>query len=296
MQAAWKDILRIAATCAVACAGLFTSGLQAYNPENHQELTFIAAKELNRCLAPTLTPRLTALQVRHAARSNYNLADSNVFARLFRWNYYNRLDATDRSLWFFVDTRLHKHFNLLDERLSGSIAGESRRYDTLGRVLSYLQDVTTPSRAVPVFTNRFWRFSFSDRFDHFPIDSDAVTEGLQRSCDYVLNHGADMRALLQETADETVVAVQAPIFGLPSTWEAFWQLAEQADDFGEFGPAGNNFGRGVEFACGEDEACVLLENDPLYRNFARERHIAAVMVTMRALYIAQQAAPAARLD
>jgi hypothetical protein len=46
--------------------------------------------------------------------------------------------------------------------------------------------------------------------------------------------------------------------------------------------AGNSFGRSAEFKC-SGQNCVLLDNDPLYRTFAKARHVEAVRATLRVM-------------
>ena len=277
--------------CLLLLSCLSAAPAYGYAPDQHQALTFIAARAVNACLEEAGSPRLTALQVRYVVRANVALADRSLFVRMFRWNYYNRADAGERSLLGVIDTRLHEHFNALVRRVN-TREKQAQRYADMGRVVSYLQDVTTPSRAVPVYSNRFWRFSFSDRFDHFPVDGEAVAAAVAGRCAEVLSAAPDLDQVLAESATSTLNAVQAPILGLPATWESFWRLAEEKQDFGEYGAAGNNFGRETVFRCGQEDRCVLLESDPLYRSFAQERHVAAVVATMRALVIMQLADPA----
>ena len=49
--------------------------------------------------------------------------------------------------------------------------------------------------------------------------------------------------VLRDTAAATLRAVQRRIDSLPMTWQAFWKLADDPEQFGEYGRAGNNFGR-----------------------------------------------------
>ena len=81
------------------------------------------------------------------------------------------------------------------------------------------------------------------------------------------------------------------IAGLPFTWEVFWKPDERPGSFGEYGVAGNNFGRETEFKCtsARRPRCVLLNRDPLYLDFARERHLNAVQSTIAALARLQHA-------
>jgi hypothetical protein len=69
---------------------------------------------------------------------------------------------------------------------------------------------------------------------------------------------------------------------MPTSWQAFWRLAEDPGAFGEYGVAGNSFGHRTEFKC-SGQRCVLLDNDPLYRSFAKARHVEAVRATVRAM-------------
>jgi hypothetical protein len=74
---------------------------------------------------------------------------------------------------------------------------------------------------------------------------------------------------------------------LPVSWQVFWKPASKAGDFGEYGPAGNNFGRKTSFRCGAAKPCLLLDDDPLYEEFALQRHADAVRATMQAMYLLQ---------
>jgi len=262
---------------------------RAYEGELHQTLTFVAAKHFNHCVADTDIPRLTPLQVRYMARTNVRQADRTPFARMFNWRYYDRGGQEERSLLWIIDTRFHEHFHALQERLLRPEPDVARRYSDLGRLVGYVQLVTSPAHVVPVFTGRFWRFSLTDRFDRFPIDSDALAARLDGDCSFLDGGARPFEDTLRRTADATLAAVQAPIPGMPITWEAFWELADNDDRFGEYGPAGNNFGRPTRFRCGDDQRCVLLDNDPLYFEFAAARHLDAVYASLDAIRLVQQA-------
>ena len=59
------------------------------------------------------------------------------------------------------------------------------------------------------------------------------------------------------------------------------------EEFGAYGPAGNNFGVRTEFTCGEAEQCLLLKDDPLYQEFAHGQHLTAVRATIQAMFLMQ---------
>ena len=279
----------LAAGLAALCmlAGVAARPAHGYEPAIHQKLTFVAAKQLDRCVAGSEIPGLNALQVRIIAKANTRQADANLFVRMFRWNYYDPSGVGDRDILWVIDTRFHEHFDQVVRRIGSSVEANDR-YRNLGRIVGYVQDVTSPPHAVPVYATRWWRFTLQDRFDRYPVDEDGVAGLVEGSCAYVMNPAADYHSVLESAARNTLAAVRSPVAGLPVTWEIFWKAHENPGRFGSYGPAGNNFGRGARFPCGQTERCVLLDDDPLYADFAMRRHAAAVVATMRAMMIAQR--------
>ena len=273
---------RQALACCMLVAGiLLCDGSAAYEPALHQQFTFIAAKQLNRCLEGSSLPRLTPLQVRYIAKSDVAQAQGSWFGQL-RWGYYDRSAQGQKKLLWLIDTRLHDHFHELENDLSAA-QDMGDKYSDLGYVVNYLQNMTSPAHVVPVYFTRWWRLSLSDRFDSYPIDEAALEAALNTDCEALLQ-GPDLPPgeVLRDTASATLRAVQRRIDALPATWQAYWKLADDPEQFGEYGRAGNNFGRRAEFKCG-DTKCLLLDKDPLYDAFALERHVDAVNATMRAM-------------
>ena len=261
----------------------------AYEGAIHQQLTFIAAREFNRCVADANLVRLTPLEVRYVAKANARQADRAWWRRIFRWNYYDRSEhSAGRFLWLW-ETRMHASYRDAIERLEEA-RDLSRRFTNLGRIVNFLQDATTPSYVTPVFSTRLWRFSIGDRFNKFPLDPAALDAALGGDCAGARGAGGAFETLLQGTAARTIASIREPIAGLPTTWEAFWEFDKDADDFGSYGPAGNNFGRQTTFECTSDETrdCVLLAGDPLYAAYANARHAEAVRATVSALVLMQE--------
>ena len=288
-----NHLSNFAATALLLGLGALSLPAWSYDSAVHQQLTFLAAKQISRCERTAQLQPLSALDTRYVVRANAAQADRNLFWRMFRWNYYNRDSAQGRGALGLIDTRFHDHFDGLNAELKQS-GDRQERLKTFGRILSYLQDVTSPPRVVPVFTSRWWRLSFSDRFDRFDVDVERLENAIQDSCAELAafaelvkepDQRADLQALLVSTAEGTIASVRAPIEGLPAQWTAFWQFGA-ADEFGSYGPAGNKFGERTGFQCGS-ETCLLLENDPLYQDFAHVRHTAAVTVTMKAMLLMQ---------
>lgn len=289
----WKKFLLITALN----SGSFVPVAFAYERDVHQQITFIAAKQMSRCESlPDLAPnaRLSALDTRYIVKANVAQAGSNVFVRMFRWNYYNPMGDEVKPVLGMIDTRFDSHFNVLVEELSESDERQ-QRLSVFGRILNYVQNVTSPAKVVPVFTGRWWRFSFSDRFDKFPVDVTRLQKTLGNYCadlepHYLLDKAdiaTAMNTLVRRTAVETLRHVEMNIDGFPTTWASYWQPAKNEEEFGAYGVAGNNFGERAEFACGDGEQCLLLKDDPLYQDFAHIQHLIAVRATIQAMFLMQ---------
>ena len=252
----------------------------------HQQMMFLAARQYNECVKATPEHRLSALQVRYAARAAVGQADANFIRRMFRWGFYERDQQAPKSTMWVVETRMHEHFNaLVTQGEAASTDAES--FSIAGRIAAYVQDVSSPVRVVPIYTARFWRFNTNDRFDNFKLSEERVASALAEVCDRVLTDTPLAYAsILKASADQALAAIVEPIPGIPTTWQSFWRLAKNSTDFGEYGLAGNRFGARTSFRCG-DELCVLLNKDPLYEEFAEARHVEAAIATMRVLHSLQ---------
>ena len=305
--------------CLLFVSLLASGAVQAYPGELHQQLTFLAAKQVSRCDAiwsqaqdsqpaervpamPGSLGRLSALDMRYVVRANVARSKSNFFARMFRWNYFDVSGEPNDAVLGMFDTRFNSRFVAISDQLLN--ASEKRdRLEGFGEVLSFLQDVSTPSRVVPVFTGRWWAFSLHDRFDRYSIDESRLEKEIGGLCQEVaekLSHfdGKDKQLsliiLLGQTARNTMAAVNSEIVGLPASWTSFWRPSakDPGRAFGEYGVAGNEFGNRVEFRCGTEEdpemRCLLLKDDPLYQEFAFERHREAVSASMIAMLLVQR--------
>ncbi len=270
-----------------ACAWVLVGSASAsfaYEEDVHQQLTFLAAKHFTRCVADTEEQALSPLQVRYVVRANVGIAQSGMFRRGFRWSYYDAGDSDGKALFGLVETRFGEQFERAVDGFERS-ATDGDMLTRLGRIVHFLQEVTSPAHVVPVYTSRWWRLNVGDRFDSYRVDEARVEELLEGACTDPLRD-LHFPGLLVETAERTLGAVDSSIPGLPITWQAFWQLPQQSGEFGEYGPAGNRFGQRAEFDC-EDERCVLLRKDPLYEDFAAAQHALAVRATAHAMLIAR---------
>lgn len=257
-----------------------------YEGEIHQKMTFAAARQFNLCAPGAQLPTLTPLQVRYIARSAVKESDSRL-VRSFRWGFYERESQGRKRLLGLVQTRLHERFQKL-EAASDEAEDLLEYYSVVGKIMAHLQDMSVPVYVVPIYFNRFWRLSMRDRLSVYPIDVELLTARLEeRDCEQLLGTQAAPEELLTELAELTIAAIGQPILGQgPATWEAFWEF-DDAGKFGRYGPAGNRFGERTDFSCGE-QTCLFLEDDPLYREFALERHLDAIQFSLRLMRWAQQ--------
>jgi len=280
-----RQALLLMAALGIGC----TFPALAYDAKAHQQMTFLAAKQLSRCLGSSGEQLFSPLEVRVIATNNAALADGNFFVRLFRWNYYDPLERQDSAVAWVLDTRFTGHFRSLVRDIERA-ESEERALEALGRLVSYIQMVTSPARALPVYAPRFWRWTFADRFDHYPLRDAELEARLGEDCLHLERVPESFQALLAEVAGDTVRALQGPIGRLPATWESFWTPSDVPGEFGSYGPAGNNFGRYTEFPCGPTDInrCVLITDDPAYMAFALERQLAAVRATARAMLLFRQ--------
>ena len=260
-----------------------------YEGETHQRMTFVAARQFNLCATHAELPTLTPLQVRYIARSSVKEAESRV-VRTFRWGYYEReAERTKRLLWL-VQTRLHDRFESLTERARE--AGELiEYYSVIGQLMTHLQDMSVPVYVVPIYFSRFWRLSMRDKFSVYPIDAERLAARLEEMpCAELLGDLQPPSAMLSDLAEETIAAIKLPIPGQePAAWESFWRFGREGR-FGRYGAAGNRFGERTDFDCGE-QPCVFLADDPLYRDFATERHLDALRHSLHLMQWAQQHQP-----
>ncbi|MCC5884976.1 MAG: hypothetical protein JJT88_00910 [Gammaproteobacteria bacterium] len=280
---------RLSQLVAALLLALLAGGAWGYKSETRQQLTFLAAKQFNECVAGTDVPRLTALQVRNLVRGNLSEGDPGIARRTINWQFYDRSNqATPRVLWA-IETRMHSRFDELAEAvLADGLDEDLARFERLGEVVHYLQSVTVPANVVPIYHPRRWRWNGSDAFTHFPMDREALLARMAQVCVELLAtpETEGLSTLLDSTAAVTIANIRAPIADMNASWQVFWREGE-AGEFGSYGPAGNRFGREAEFPC-RSERCRLLENDPIYAEFALRQHRQAVVSSMRAMLILQR--------
>ena len=265
----------------------------SYPGKQHELLTFLAAQRFNQCAASVGLQPLTPLEIRYIAKANSQEADRGLWDRLTKRDYFEMEGQERGSAMGFMETRMTEHFDrLVSEMEQAEPARE--RFRWLGRVVHYIQKLSSPVHVVPIRVTRVLRAQFVDRFDRHLVNREDVIQALETGCDFVATslseNDVTYSSLLLLTANETGASILQPIPGLPITWEAFWEFGSPGS-FGSYGVAGNNFGRHTEFRCDREsrQLCLFLKDDPIYRKFATERHTQAVKATVHALLLSRSA-------
>lgn len=266
-------------------AVLLAAAAWGYPPERHQRLTFLAAREFNRCNVDQQVEPITALQIRYVAGGAVTESES-LLGKLFRWRVFTPQKEDGRILWL-LETRVHRRFVRAVENYREA-ANSAERYKALGVIVFYLQLMTSPPHVVPVFQGRLWLGQLDDAFNRYRVDPEQVGVALGEGCpDPDVAGTLEFTELLRRTAMGTRAALRQPIADFGVDWQVFWEMNADPGEFGSYGPAGNNFGDDTDFPCDQDR-CVLLQDDPIYQAFAAERHAEAVRVTALAIWAAQQ--------
>lgn len=280
---------RLSQCCSALLLLLLAGGAWAYVKDSRQQITFLAAKQFNECVAGTELPRLTALQVRYLVQGTLSEGNPGIVGGSVNWQFYDRSNQATPHLLWAIDTRMHARFDELAEAvLAAELEEDLKRFERLGEVIHYLQTVTVPANVVPIYHPRRWRWNSADAFTEYPIDREALLSRLGKVCVELLAtpETEGFSTLLDSTAAVTIANIRAPIADMNATWQVFWREGE-AGEFGVYGPAGNRFGDDAEFPC-RSERCRLLENDPIYAEFALRQHRLAVISSMRAMLVLQR--------
>lgn len=279
--------LTLLAICIVASP---TDGY-AYLPVIHETLTRIAGERFNECAVRKGHEPLKCESIGNIVKGVRYEDDQFILKRLLTWHFYDRSPKKRESI-ICKRTRLHARFDELSKRVNRS-APSKEAYSELGKLIHYLQDVTVPAHAIPIFHPTpilKWPFTKNDSFDEFAVQKSDSTDIANEECDNLLEGGIgkSYNELLSATAQSTLNSISEPIGDTSETWSVFWQLSEPGS-FGCYGPEGNNFGKAIPLDC-EGEACNLEEGDPIYVEYAKARHLEAIDVTIRAILNYQQRA------
>ncbi|MGK5086149.1 hypothetical protein WDW86_01200 [Bdellovibrionota bacterium FG-2] len=255
------------------CANAFALDLS-----EHEQITRQAANEFNFCFGDLISPTTLELLIAEDRDEDTNLVR--------KWSTYAHFYNPEKRLHDMVRYDSSVRVMELEREIDSLVTQKtSTAYaevlSELGHLIHHLQDATSPSHIVPVM------HSFSDGFENFtlsPQEMPAERYSLS-ACRKIVQVAASDSPLriLQDTAQATLNHTRAPLNAQKGdgkmqtfTWEAFWKTSK-AEEFGEYGIFGNNFGAPFVF-----QGCERFRvARPTYVKFRRDQIRLAVDATLR---------------
>ncbi len=306
----------------------------SYSKKNHTLITALAVEAYNRC-GEKMNPRpgwfktIDPLQKKRLLFGSI-ADDEDLSGKLKRWHFYDREGTLGRhsSIGFpglnllIKETSLHARFDQLEitaDKQTDFVGAKRawRIFDTLGKIVHYIQDVTVPAHVIPIF-HPGKTLPLADQFDNYPfqITFYSVQEGsppkatddffkdfedrvgcsvLLKSSDHSFN------AILDDAAGRTYRMLDHKIQGTERTWAGtFWETTVNERGFGNYGLAGNHFGKKKNclkwehhekgdggFGSARCDDWLILDQS-VYDQFSSRQHMSAIEGTMRALRLLQQ--------
>mgnify|MGYP003337805414 CR=1 FL=1 len=250
----------------VAASFLFDFAHAFHIPE-HSRITVRAVKDLEICgLLPTSWNQVwTEAIVRADENEDYNL-----FRKWSKYSHYFNPNHTVRQL------RADSSLSVMEsvQEIQKNSADSLLVSELIGRIIHHVQDSSVPSHVVPVV------HASADGFEVFEIDqvyrepisaSECISLSAQEPMEVLRSNALSTLSALQEQ-----VFFQRESFKRQGTWLGTFWLAGDSDNFGSYGPMGNNFGKPV-FEL-EDGRTIRMSVE-FYEKFKRDRIKAAVQAT-----------------
>ncbi|WP_333984899.1 hypothetical protein [Ectopseudomonas khazarica] len=242
----------------------------AFTPDLHSAYALKAAQAYKTCAGVELPAQLSEALAGGARAEDSSL--STLFQRITNWHFYNRNNML-KSFWFFnrnQDVIFTKRTEKLDRLLEDPNADSAKVYKQAGRVLHYIQDMSVPGHAVPVYHAKL-PGNDPDPFDDFESIEALPVFGLsemqcQELRDEIGKADASPRHFLNDAATATLQVIeQIDPAGNPivdGAWKAYWVYPASDPDearkgWGEYGICA--FSREVEkVGCKSEEELVAL--------------------------------------
>lgn len=290
----------------------FSPNLSAYSVGNHKKISNIAINLYNKCAVQPASPRwskpLNEAEAFRLVDGSYS-EDEDFFDKGTSWHFYDREGKIGRESILKVfsilvaEPSMHVRFNELETTAVDLVKIESLRswhlYDPVGKMAHYLQDVSVPAHVIPIFHP--FKSKISDAFDNFKINADKVNESVNSNvCEFIKElSNKSFNQILDNYADKTFEMINSDIKGLvdkkgnPVKATTFWSLKLNERMFGDYGVAGNRFGKKKVCIKSEvDEDFILCTErlkikKTIYKNIALQQHIKAVKATIEAIALIQ---------
>ncbi|CAM3778089.1 hypothetical protein [Parendozoicomonas haliclonae] len=273
-----------------------SSSTLAYEPEKHHTLAGYSVDLFNACaLTLSFESRITLSD--KATIQRYDAGEDNFLSKLprrtFNWHFYNQNKEPEQ-----------KH-GLINRSMTGLLASldhnivHTRTFDPklAGSALHFIEDVTVPAHVMPVFhgpvlpllmggaTGHYKPGNIHDQIDGWKIDSNRIEkelsalgiDPLQCQALFEQQNVSDNPTLtrVQQTATQTLDAVNQPIAECQTPWRWFWDV-----DYGNTYFTGYRYDwdDNSDATFGEtstlENSCSVKRDD--YNDFVFERHLQAI--------------------
>ncbi len=284
----------------------------AYDPHIHETIAARAVETFRACESGDRRVVAIAdagwLAIAAASRAE----DGASWTRLVNWHFVNR-SIDSAPYWRIAEMSLVPLFRSVAEELAAAAGND--RFELIGRVLHYVEDVTVPAHVVPAYHGprapgmglERGGFVIKDEVDDYPktdpqVWADLDKAGICGEAEKMARAHPAVVELLQRVADGTRTAIAEPVPGAAAvTWKSlFWVDPEDGEFFGRYnvpvydrgeldcanGPGGYF---GAESVCGPAGRPLRIRTE-VYRDFVRSRLRAAILGDVAVLY--QALAPA----
>jgi len=288
---------------------LFSTQLSAYSLKNHEQITAGASALINQCrqheLLTTLNPE-PQLPVLIA----YNLDQDQILRKARLWHFpFDKKQPPLKSATSWVGNTLvlSTSFNIWSDYLYAQAQLTTQHkelYPAMGALLHYIQDVSVPAHAVPIFHPvRYFPpkadgFDSWQQFNPYPWLQDEAQ--LKKVCGEIAAQTGNGQSILQATQQQTRDNIRAGVglnFGLtlepnadlnaaPSVWLKLYPIdAPKPDGFAQYGcDSGGDYGEAL-LKCDGKAIAVPLQ---AYIDFASAQRNLATVASAGLIYLLQQ--------
>ena len=278
---------------------IFSLQAQAYSLKNHEQITRDASALINQCrqhkLLTTLSPK-AQLPVLIA----YNLDQDQLLRKARLWHFpFDKHQPPLKSATGWVGNTLviSTSFNLWTDYLftQAQLARLHREvYPAMGALLHYIQDVSVPAHAVPIFHPvRYFPpkadgFDSWQQFNAYPWLQDEAR--LLKVCGKIAAQDGNAQSILvstqQQTRDNIQNGVGLDLNAQPNVWRKLYPLdTAKPDGFAQYGcDSGGDYGDAM-LNCDDQQIKVSAQE---YINFASAQRNLATVASARLIYGLQQ--------
>lgn len=287
--------LRYPIWCLLLCAVLAPTSAEAINLNHHRSVTNVALKSFQLCLAYEEQTDLLTAGAHKILEGAKMETISPPLTRYFNWHFHDAYRDTEHAMgtnWLGVERSIHALHQSRLEELERAISSTAVYdiYETTGRLLNHLQQMSVPANVAPIHHEQLFDLASPDPFGEMIMWKSPQFIWQRSSCrvDDIDLQGLDdaIALLLDRTAERTRRAIRSPI-DVPAEhrlagkhWTEFWSLRDPETGHDDRAPTGFT-SWGPEGAEGFPRLC---QNDrDLCLTFFNARYADAVDASIKAL-------------